>query len=124
MDEKLLRRVQATGAILIGIAYFLPWASIMSPLGSVELRGLYVDYAWILLVLAILHLLLQFARVEQRCAGTARLLAEVYRVSLADYALCLRCVLCVVWREFWFQCPQRLIRNTRDIFRVPQWIQW
>ena len=32
MDEKLLRRVQATGAILIGMAYFLPWASIMSPL--------------------------------------------------------------------------------------------
>ena len=50
MDEKLLRRVQAIGGILIGIAYFLPWASIISPFGSVELRGLYVDYAWILLV--------------------------------------------------------------------------
>ena len=69
MDEKLLRRGQAIGAILIGIAYFLPWASIMSPLGSVEFRGLYVDYAWILLVLAILHLLLQFARSNQDTLG-------------------------------------------------------
>src|SRR5712664_9874 len=62
MDEKLLRRMQAIGAVLIGIAYFLPWASIISPLGSIQLRGLYVDYAWILLILAILHLVLQFAR--------------------------------------------------------------
>jgi hypothetical protein len=69
MDEKLLRRVQAVGAILIGISYFLPWASIMSPLGSIELRGLYVDYAWILLILAILHLLLQFARLNKDALG-------------------------------------------------------
>jgi hypothetical protein len=69
MDEKLLRRVQAIGAILISIAYFLPWASIMSPLGSVELRGLYVDYAWILLVLAISHLLLQFAKLNKDALG-------------------------------------------------------
>ena len=68
MDEKLLRRLQAIGALLIAFAYFLPWASIMSPIGSVEVRGLYVDYAWILLVLAILHLLLQFRlkRTEMR----------------------------------------------------------
>ena len=71
MDEKLLRRVQAVGAVLIGIAYFLPWASIISPLGSIELRGLYVDYAWILLILAILHLLLQFARFNKDALGTA-----------------------------------------------------
>jgi hypothetical protein len=69
MDETLLRRMQAICAILIGIAYFLPWASIMSPLGSIELRGLYVDYAWILLVLAILHLLLQFARSKREALG-------------------------------------------------------
>jgi len=69
MDERLLRRVQAVGAILIGIAYFLPWASIMSPLGSVELRGLYVDYAWMLLVLAIVHLLMQFARLNRDALG-------------------------------------------------------
>jgi hypothetical protein len=69
MDVRLLRRVQAIGAILIGVAYFLPWASIMSPFGSVELRGLYVDYAWILLVLAILHLLLQFARLNRDALG-------------------------------------------------------
>ena len=69
MDEKLLRRVQAVGAVLIGIAYFLPWASIISPLGSIELRGLYVDYAWILLILAILHLYLQFARFNKDALG-------------------------------------------------------
>jgi hypothetical protein len=69
MDEKLLRRVQAIGGILICVAYFLPWASIISPFGSVEFRGLYVDYAWILLVLAILHLLLQFARVNRDALG-------------------------------------------------------
>ena len=69
MDEKLLRRMQAIGGILIGIAYFLPWASIISPFGSVEFRGLYVDYAWILLVLAILHLLLQFARAHRDALG-------------------------------------------------------
>jgi len=62
MDAKLIQRIQALGAILVGLAYFLPWASIMSPVGSIELRGLYVDYAWILLVLAILQLLLQFAK--------------------------------------------------------------
>jgi hypothetical protein len=69
MDEKLLRRVQLVGATLIGIAYFLPWASIMSPFGSIELRGLYVDYAWILLILAILHPLLQFARLNKDALG-------------------------------------------------------
>lgn len=69
MDETLLRRVQAVGATLIAIAYFLPWASIMSPLGSIELRGLYVDYAWILLILAIVHLLLQFAMVNKNSLG-------------------------------------------------------
>jgi len=69
MDDRLLRRGQAVGALLIGVAYFLPWASIMSPLGSVELRGLYVDYAWILLILAILHLLLQFARLNRDALG-------------------------------------------------------
>jgi hypothetical protein len=69
VDEKLLRRVQASGALMVAIAYFLPWASIMSPLGSVELRGLYIDYTWILLVLAILHLLLQFARLNRDALG-------------------------------------------------------
>jgi len=69
MDEKLLRRVQAVGPIMIVIAYFLPWASIMSPLGSIELRGVFVDYAWILLILAILHLALQFARSNKDALG-------------------------------------------------------
>jgi hypothetical protein len=62
MDTKLFRRSQAIGAILVAAAYFLPWASIMSPVGSVQLRGLYVDYAWVLLISALLHLLLQFGR--------------------------------------------------------------
>jgi hypothetical protein len=61
MDEKLLRRVQIAGALMVGLAYFLPWASILSPFGSIQLRGLYVEYAWALLLLAILHLAAQFA---------------------------------------------------------------
>jgi hypothetical protein len=61
MDTKLLRRVQATGAVLVGVAYFLPWASIITPLGSIQFRGLYVDYAWALLLLAVIHLAAQFA---------------------------------------------------------------
>jgi len=69
MDEKLLRRMEAVGAMLVAIAYFMPWASILSPLGSIELRGLYVDYAWMLLILAILHLLLQFARLNKDSLG-------------------------------------------------------
>src|ERR1700677_1542705 len=69
MDEKLLRRIEAIGVLLIAVAYFLPWASIMSPLGSIELRGLYVDYAWIILLLAILHLVLEFALANKASLG-------------------------------------------------------
>jgi hypothetical protein len=69
MDEKLVLRVQAGGALLICVAYFLPWASIMSPFGSIELRGLYVDYAWVLLILGIAHLLLQFALLKKDALG-------------------------------------------------------
>lgn len=60
MSEDFLRRAQATGAALIGFGYFLPWASILAPYGSIQIRGLYVDYAWVLLVLAVFHLLAQF----------------------------------------------------------------
>jgi hypothetical protein len=99
MDEKLLRRVQALGAVLIGIAYFLPWANIISPLGSIEVRGLYVDYAWILLILAILHLLLQFARFNTAALGLPDSSLR-YTEVVADDPLRLHCVLRVVWRDF------------------------
>ena len=69
MDDKLFQRGQAAGAILVAASYFLPWASVMSPLGSVQLRGLYVDYAWALLILALLHLLSQFARPNKDTLG-------------------------------------------------------
>lgn len=69
MDEKLLNRLQAAGGILVCAAYFLPWASIMSPLGSIEVRGLYIDYAWVILILAVLHLLVQFARLNKTALG-------------------------------------------------------
>jgi hypothetical protein len=69
MDEKLLNRLQALGSILVCVAYFLPWASIMSPLGSIEVRGLFIDYAWVILILAILHLLVQFARLNKSALG-------------------------------------------------------
>src|SRR5689334_20029061 len=69
MDEKLLKRVQAAGALLVAVAYFLPWASIMSPFGTIQLRGLYVDYAWVLLILAILSLLILFATPNKEALG-------------------------------------------------------
>jgi hypothetical protein len=69
MNDKLLRRMQALGGILIGLAYFLPWASIISPFGSIGFRGLYVDYAWIVLILVILHLVLQFTRAYRDALG-------------------------------------------------------
>jgi hypothetical protein len=61
MDQKLLRRVEAGAALLIALAYFLPWAGILSPFGSIQLRGLYIDYAWLLLLFAVTHLIAQFA---------------------------------------------------------------
>src|SRR6185312_10555876 len=61
MDMKLLRRLQAAGALLVAVSYFLPWASIVSPFGTIQMRGLYIDYAWILLLLAVLYLVVQFA---------------------------------------------------------------
>jgi hypothetical protein len=61
--------VQAVGALLVGVAYFLPWASFMSAFGSVQMRGLYVDYAWFLLILAIAHLLAQFAEPNREALG-------------------------------------------------------
>jgi hypothetical protein len=61
MDHKLLRRVQALGAFLVATSYFLPWASIVSPFGTIQMRALYIDYAWLLLLLAILHIVVQFA---------------------------------------------------------------
>jgi len=61
MDEKTILRLKVIGPIIVGISYFLPWASIVSPFGMVELKGLYVDYAWIIPLLALSHLSLQFA---------------------------------------------------------------
>src|SRR5437868_14217669 len=81
MDEKLLSRGQAAGALLVLISYFLPWASIMTPLGSVELRGLYVDYAWIILVIAAVHLLIQFARANYVALGLSD--ASLKQIDLA-----------------------------------------
>jgi hypothetical protein len=69
MDEKLLTRIQAVAVVLVCLAYFLPWASVMTPLGSIEMRGLYVDYAWVLLLLAVVHLLVQFARLNMSALG-------------------------------------------------------
>src|ERR1700739_1865905 len=61
----LQKRLRLAGTILVGLSYFLPWATIMSPFGSIELRGIYVDYAWVLPVLAILRLVLQFVKTKK-----------------------------------------------------------
>lgn len=69
MDEKLLRRLQAAGAMSVGISYFLPWASIISAFGEIQLRGVHVDMLWIVLVLAISHLIAQFSEVNRESLG-------------------------------------------------------
>jgi hypothetical protein len=69
MDEKLNRRLQYGAAGAVALSYFLPWASIMSPLGSIQFKGLYIDYAWVLLILAITHLALQFATRNRDALG-------------------------------------------------------
>jgi hypothetical protein len=68
-DEKLLRRLEAAGAALVVVAYFLPWASIVSPFGSIQVRGLYVDYAWIVLVMAVGFLLVHLAQPRREALG-------------------------------------------------------
>lgn len=65
MDVRLLKRTQIIGAIVVCLAYFLPWASIMSAAGSIELRGLYLDYSWLVLVLAASHLAVQLAETNR-----------------------------------------------------------
>lgn len=69
MDEKLLGRTQAAGAALVCVSYFLPWASIVTPLGSIAVRGLYIDFAWVVLVLAMAHLSVQFAKLNSVALG-------------------------------------------------------
>ncbi len=71
MDEKLLRRLQFGAVGTAILAYFLPWASVLSPLGSLDIRGLYIDYAWVVLLLAVIHLALQFALKEWPRLGLA-----------------------------------------------------
>ena len=112
MDETLLRRMQAISAVLIGIAYFLPWASIISPLGSIRvawaLCGLRLDTA------NTCHSAPGAAirKIEQRCPRTAWFVAEVYGSNRASGPLCVRCLLCLVRRKFWFQRSQRFVGNT------------
>jgi hypothetical protein len=69
MDEKLLQRLQAGGTVLVLVSYFMPWASVATPLGSLEVRGLYVDFAWAIPILAIIHLIVQFARFNMTSLG-------------------------------------------------------
>lgn len=71
MDEKLLRRLQFAAAGAAILAYFLPWTSVLSPLGSLDIRGLYIDYAWVVLLLAVIHIALQFALNEWPRFGLA-----------------------------------------------------
>lgn len=63
--QRFLTRAQIGGAAAVAIGYFLPWASILSPFGSLEVRGLHVDYGWVVLLLALLHLGVQTAESNQ-----------------------------------------------------------
>jgi hypothetical protein len=60
MNEKLQRRVLQGCAVAIAVSYFLPWMSIMTPFGTVQLKGQFLDYAWTVLLLSILYMVVQF----------------------------------------------------------------
>ncbi len=113
MDEKLNRRLQIAGATAIAVSYFLPWASIMSPFGSIQIKGLYIDYAWVLLVCALLHLGVQFASTSREALGlpenAQRYLTFLHRI------VPLLITGFIAWQGAWFAFNARS-SSTRTIF--------
>lgn len=105
MDELLNRRLQYGAAGAVALSYFLPWASIMSPLGSIEFKGLYIDYAWALLFLAIAHLALQFASRNGDALGLPEN-AEPY-VRATHRIVPLLIFAFIVWQGAWFSFSVR-----------------
>jgi hypothetical protein len=101
MDEKLIGRMQLGSAIAVAVAYFLPWSSIISPFGSIQLKGLYIDYAWLILLLAIAHICVQFAQSNIEPLGIPET-ARPYFVLVSRVAP-LAILAFVVWQGAWFQ---------------------
>jgi hypothetical protein len=69
VNETLQKRVLLGSATVVAVSYFLPWMSIMTPLGTIELKGQFLDYAWILLALSLLYLIAQIAKGNAEAFG-------------------------------------------------------
>lgn len=100
MDEILNRRLQLAGAATVALSYFLPWVSIMSPLGSTQLKGLYIDYSWALILLAIIHISTQFSSLIRRAFGIPE--TAIPYMKLAHRVIPVVLVTFVFWQGAWF----------------------
>jgi hypothetical protein len=69
MNEGLQTRISYGSAAAIAISYFLPWLSAVTPLGSIQLKGQFLDYAWILFALSVLYLTTQSASANAEALG-------------------------------------------------------
>jgi hypothetical protein len=100
MDEKLNRRLQLAGSAAVAVSYFLPWASIMSPMGSIQLKGLYIDYSWALLVVALAHIAIQFAAANREAFGIPE--SALKYTTAAHRILPFTLAGFVAWQGAWF----------------------
>ena len=64
MNQKLQSRMFIGSAAALVVSYFLPWMNVTSPFATTELRGQFIDCAWVLLVFGISSLAAHFARVN------------------------------------------------------------
>lgn len=100
MDEKLNRRIQLGSAATVAMSYFLPWASIISPVGSIQIKGLYIDYCWALLLGALAHIAPQFAATNREALGVPE--STVKYITFAHRIVPLLLVAFIAWQGAWF----------------------
>jgi hypothetical protein len=79
--------------------------SILTPLGSVEIKGQFLDYAWVLVVLSILFLLLIFASKNSENLGIRPELLS--KLSIAEGIIPFALFGFVVWAGANFEFLQR-----------------
>ncbi len=100
MDEKLNRHLQLASAAAVAVSYFLPWASILSPMGSIQLKGLYIDYSWVLLLAVLAHVATQFALANREAFGIPE--TGFKYVTAGHRVLPFAIAAFVVWQGIWF----------------------
>lgn len=100
MDETLNRRLQIGAASVVVISYFMPWMSIMSPLGTVQLKGLYIDYSWGLLLLSLIHIAAQLALPNREALGIPEA-GQKYLTLIHSYIPVVIFAF-VAWQGSWF----------------------